>query len=432
MSLVRTPIDKIPLEILEIILEDAAGPTGEGLRTSALNKCNLCLTCKDFAHLIYGLRRLWTALTIALDDAPKPTYVLLAIKNSGTLPLHLSLILSLPSTESTSSAAERSRRFRYESHRRQTFVHTYLTLMDQWFRRVGELTVECSDINASELLLEYLARMDSRNLRKISLSLRLSRRPEIHLREVTFCGDLTPLRQLSFRGIFPPSIMRAAGRRVTDLSIRNVGRSLLPYNVVIDTLKSFVNVRTLRMACVECIGSNTPGSPNSTITLRALRCLDFAFVAKSSVYLAASIRMPNLLVLRLDMSSMRRARDFMALCGATIGAAPVVNLRVRNRAAKEEMTEFINSFRSASAIRLTRMPSTNTESVTAALSCISLPNLQSLRIGWVVDDTEALAILRRSEEIGSEGLVLRSLVKTSEKVYKLQDGNMSIADELCT
>ncbi|KAJ7747476.1 hypothetical protein B0H16DRAFT_1725910 [Mycena metata] len=413
MSLVRTPIDKIPLEILEIILEDAAGPTGEGLRTSALNKCNLCLTCKDFAHLIYGLRRLWTALTIALDDAPKPTYVLLAIKNSGTLPLHLSLILSLPSTESTSSAAERSRRFRYESHRRQTFVHTYLTLMDQWFRRVGELTVECSDINASELLLEYLARMDSRNLRKISLSLRLSRRPERHLREVTFCSDLTPLH-------------------VTALSIRNVGRSLLPYKVVIDTLKSFVNVRTLRMACVECIGSNTPGSPNSTITLRALRCLDFAFVAKSSVYLAASIRMPNLLVLRLDMSSMRRARDFMALCGATIGAAPVVNLRVRNRAAKEEMTEFINSFRSASAIWLTRMPSTNMESVTAALSCISLPNLQSLRIGWVVDDTEALAILRRSEEIGSEGLVLRSLVKTSEKVYKLRDGNMSIADELRT
>ncbi|KAJ7046268.1 hypothetical protein C8F04DRAFT_1248520 [Mycena alexandri] len=407
-------------DLLYLILRDAlsAGPHHPSI--SALHRCNIALTCKQFATIATNIPHAWNKIVIPFVNPPSCRYIRRCISLSEAVPLEVSLICNI-SAETPPGPLSLARRCR--SHRAQAFVHQFMTLLDEHFSRIEALSVQLADGAASELWLRYLTRMNCAVLQALSMRLHLTSDIEVAGTRAAFTTLLPSIRTLTCVAFFPPATFAPAAGALTSLAISRVwGRSSVVYDEVMDMLAALPNLHTLRLGRVEC--AFAPSAPVTStprvVALPLVDTVDFFVGPPSTTDILCSLSLPAMKTLNLDIFPSSDLPWFSARCENLLAGCKTFGLRLVGDVDPKPVTAMLSFTPNVTCLSFARTPPQHAYVVHSAIGPAKLPLLARLEVPWSVHSDALRAHLQRR----IAGAVIEVIQPAAKERYTIKSGTL--------
>ncbi|KAJ6615023.1 hypothetical protein B0H10DRAFT_2435699 [Mycena sp. CBHHK59/15] len=235
-------------------------------------------------------------MTIDFDHGPNVEVVRTCLKNSKVAPLEIALEVEWREPSSHHQT-------RLLSHRIQAFLHTFFTLLDPHFPRIRVFRIICPVYKASELVLEYLMRMDANILTELYLVLALTPDPDISAHRPRFLSNLPSLRYLHCAKSFTLSSLRFTSATVTELRLLMIiTKRRLLWDEVRETLLAFPRLASLKLGNGECAYFPDDTRVINPITFPVLDHLNITISMPSVLQILTTVDAPTLSSIRLTFN----------------------------------------------------------------------------------------------------------------------------------
>ncbi|KAJ7107463.1 hypothetical protein C8R44DRAFT_744649 [Mycena epipterygia] len=309
----------------------------------------------------------------------------------------------------------------YHKQTAKDVVETMFTLLDNELFRIRCFSIACSDAKAYISIMAWMSKIDVRRLTRLSVVIA----PPFEIRRggspfmlplplqapnlrVLRLGQSVPLWNASTVYINITMLRLTAYQSYFSMSWTTISR----------VLSTMPNLEMLHLFDVEC--NDIYSEDADVLVLPHLTDLLLSFSHQSSALLASHLRMPGLTGLRLDIrgthyrvrpaTRLATVQEFVSLCRPMLEHIIVADVCLRD-IKLSETTELFPAMKKLQRIDTSRCPDSTRHSFSEAAKSLlcSWPDLDLIRVGHIMADTDKLALL----QIQSQGRLAPACVLIS-------------------